>query len=160
MRRSSPGGERFAILVPLAVVACQDSTNSEAPVAIEATTFAPALGVNLAGSTKTADGLYYRDISVGTGATVASGQTIGTRYTGWLANGSQFDSNQAPATPLTFKIGVGQVIQGWDKGIVGMKVGGTRQLIIPSSLGYGASGQGPIPPNAVLVFNVTVSSAQ
>lgn len=149
----------FALPLVLAA-ACQDSTNNSTPVAIEATSFASALGVNLAASTKTADGLYYRDITVGTGATVVSGQTVYTYYTLWLPNGSQLETLQAPSAPINFKLGTGAVIQGWDKGIVGMKVGGTRQLIVPSSLAYGASGQGAVPSNSVLVFNVTVTTPQ
>ncbi len=116
---------------------------------IETTTFAPALGVNLAASTKTASGLYYRDISVGAGATLAANQNVNVRYVGSFVNGSTFDAGTIP-----FKLGVGQVIKGWDEGLIGMKVGGKRQLIIPPSLAYGASGLGSIPPNTVLVFTV------
>ena len=116
---------------------------------IESTTFAPSLGVNLSASTKTASGLYYRDIRVGTGATLAAGQNVNVRYVGSFVNGTTFD-----AGPIPFQLGVGRVIKGWDEGLVGMKVGGSRQLIIPPSLAYGATGSGPIPPNTVLVFTV------
>lgn len=126
---------------------------------IEETTFAASLGVNLAASTKTANGTYYRDLVVGTGATVASGQTLTVRYTGWLANGTQFDTNTTKADPLVFKLGSGQVIAGFDDGLVGAKVGTQRQLIIPPSLGYGPYDYGPIPGNSVLVFKVEVISA-
>jgi peptidylprolyl isomerase len=78
------------------------------------------------------------------------------KYTGWLANGTQFDSNQTSG--FRFSLGAGEVIRGWDLGVPGMKTGGTRQLIIPPALGYGASGTGPIPGNAVLIFNVTMVS--
>ncbi len=125
---------------------------------IEETTFASSLGVDLAASTKTANGTYYRDLVVGTGAAVASGQTISVRYTGWLANGTQFDSNTTKADPLTFKVGSGQVIAGFDDGLVGAKVGSQRQLIIPPSLGYGPYDYGPIPGNSVIVFKVEVIS--
>ena len=125
---------------------------------IEETNFASSLGVNLAASTKTANGTYYRDLVVGTGATVASGQTISVRYTGWLANGTQFDSNTTKAEPLTFKVGSGQVIAGFDDGLIGAKVGSQRQLIIPPSLGYGPYDYGPIPGNSVIVFKVEVIS--
>ena len=114
----------------------------------ESTTFAASLNVNLATSTKTASGLYYRDITVGTGKTVTAGDSLNVKYSGALANGQIFDSGT-----YGFKI-PGQVIQGWNEGLLGVKVGGTRQLIIPPSLGYGSSGSGPIPPNAVLVFTV------
>ncbi|MBC7673902.1 MAG: FKBP-type peptidyl-prolyl cis-trans isomerase [Polaromonas sp.] len=106
--------------------------------------------MNLAASTKTASGLYYRDITVGTGKTIVAGDSINVKYSGALANGSVFD----PGTrPYGFTI-PGSVIQGWNEGLLGMKVGGTRQLIIPPSLGYGANGRDQIPPNAVLVFTV------
>ena len=137
---------------------------SDAPTApaatIETTTFAAALGVNIASSTKTTSGLYYRDIVVGTGALVTSGQTLGMHYTGWLANGTQFDINGPTATPFSFVLGTGNVIAGWHLGIAGMRVGGQRQLIIPPSLGYGAQANGAIPGNSILVFNVTVVSAR
>ena len=138
-------------LLPLAFAAClgDSTTTSSYPlVPIESTTFAPSLNVNLAASTRTASGLYYRDISVGTGKTVTAGDNVNVKYTGALANGSVFDSGTY-TTPIP-----GNVIAGWNEGLIGVKVGGVRQLIIPPSLGYGSSGSGPIPPNAVLVFTV------
>ena len=138
-------------LLPLALSAClgDSSTTSDYPlVPIESTTFATSLGVNLAASTKTASGLYYRDITIGTGATIVAGTALNVKYSGALANGSVFDSGTYPFTIP------GQVIQGWNEGLLGMKIGGSRQLIIPPSLGYGANGSRSIPPNAVLVFTV------
>jgi FKBP-type peptidyl-prolyl cis-trans isomerase FkpA len=126
---------------------------------IESTTFAPELQVDLAASTKSASGLYYRDMDPGSGPVVAPGQQVSVFYTGWLANGQQFDSN-AGGSPFSFRLGARRVIDGWDQGVAGMRVGGKRQLIIPAALGYGAAGSGPIPPNAILVFNVEVISAQ
>ena len=150
---------RFLLACSALLAACgSDSATSEPPT-IEGTTFATALGVNLTGSTKTATGLYYRDLSVGSGATVTTGMTAAVRYTLWLANGTQIESN-ASGAPYTFQVGAGQVIDGWDQGIPGMKVGGSRQLIIPPSLGYGAGGSGPIPGNSILVFSVQIVSAQ
>lgn len=138
------------------------SDEPTAPVAtsIETTTFAPVLGVNIASSTKTTSGLYYRDIVVGTGALVATGQSLSMHYTGWLADGTQFDINGPNDTPFPFVLGVSNVIAGWHLGITGMRVGGQRQLIIPPSLGYGAQANGKIPGNSILVFNVTVVSAK
>jgi FKBP-type peptidyl-prolyl cis-trans isomerase FkpA len=153
---SAPGNFRIApLFFALALAACAAAV---VPT-IETTTFAPALGVNLAASTKTADGAYYRDLAVGAGAAVTAGQTLSVHYTGWLADGTEFDSN-AGAGAFSFRLGAGQVIGGWDEGLAGVKVGSTRQLILPPSLGYGASGYGPIPPNAMLVFNVQVDAAQ
>ena len=127
---------------------------------IEGATFAPSLGVDLSASTKTSTGLYYRDLITGPGTTAASGHSLSVHYTGWLANGTQFDTNVAPAIPITFTLGIGQVIAGWDQGLVGMKVGGRRQLIIPSALGYGSMAYGTIPANSILVFSVDLVSTQ
>lgn len=103
----------------------------------------------------TESGLIYEDITVGTGATAASGQTVTVHYTGWLTNGTKFDSSKDRNQPFNFHLGAGEVIRGWDEGVAGMKVGGTRKLTIPPQLGYGARGAGGvIPPNATLVFEV------
>jgi FKBP-type peptidyl-prolyl cis-trans isomerase FkpA len=144
----------------LSLGACgSDAATAPIPT-IETTTYAAALGVDLAASTKTTSGLYYRDIVVGTGAAVANGQTVSVHYTGWLTNGTQFDANGPTATPFSFVLGTGNVITGWHIGVAGMRIGGQRQLLIPPSLGYGAQGSGPIPGNAILVFNITVVSAK
>jgi hypothetical protein len=117
-------------------------------------TFAPALGVDLAKMTKTPSGLAYRDVRVGSGAAAAAGQTVSVHYTGWLPNGSKFDSSRDRNQPFDFPLGGGQVIRGWDEGVVGMRVGGRRLLVIPPGLAYGPSGSDPIPPNATLVFDI------
>lgn len=135
-------------------------TPPAAPSGIESTSFAPALGVDLAASTKTPTGLYYRDLQVGSGPAVAAGQRASMRYTGWLADGTQFDSNSPDGAPYVFIIGAREVIDGWDQGVTGMRVGGRRQLIIPPALGYGAAANGPIPANAVLVFTVELLGVQ
>ncbi len=139
-------------------VACGD--NSPTAVPIEQTSFAPALDVNLSQSTKAPSGLYFRDLTPGTGAVLANGQSVGMRYVGSFANGAEFDSNAPPKPIFSFTLGSGQVIKGWDLGLLGMKVGGRRQLIIPPSLGYGRDDYGPIPGNSVLVFVVDAVSAQ
>ena len=146
----------LALFAQLAFVGCLQGSDAITfpDVTVENTVFAASLGVNLASSTKTASGLYYHDLTVGTGATLASGDSIGLHYHGYLSNGTQFDSNVSPATPFQFKLGVGRVIPGFDEGVIGMKVGGSRQLIIPSRLAYGSSGFRTIPPNQNLVFVV------
>jgi FKBP-type peptidyl-prolyl cis-trans isomerase len=103
----------------------------------------------------TASGLKIREYKIGTGPVAVAGNTVQVHYTGWLENGTKFDSSLDRGQPFEFKLGAGQVIKGWDEGVAGMKVGGKRQLIIPSSLGYGPGGAGSaIPPNATLVFDV------
>jgi len=103
----------------------------------------------------TASGLKYTDTKVGTGAEAKAGQTAVVHYTGWLTNGTKFDSSKDRGQPFSFPLGGGRVIKGWDEGVQGMKVGGSRKLTIPANLGYGAQGAGGvIPPNATLVFDV------
>ncbi len=103
----------------------------------------------------TASGLTYEEIEAGTGATALSGQKAKVHYTGWLKNGQKFDSSKDRHDPFEFTLGAGQVIKGWDEGVVGMKVGGKRKLTIPAALGYGSRGAGGvIPPNAELIFEV------
>ncbi len=99
--------------------------------------------------------LQMEDLVVGTGPEAKKGQTVSVHYTGWLTDGKKFDSSKDHGQPFSFALGRGQVIQGWDEGVVGMKVGGKRKLTLPPELGYGARGAPPeIPPNATLVFEV------
>jgi len=106
--------------------------------------------------------LQVKDNKIGSGAEATSGKTVSVHYTGWLydakaadRHGKKFDSSKDHGEPFSFKLGAGQVIRGWDQGVAGMKIGGTRTLVIPSDLGYGARGAGGvIPPNATLVFDV------
>jgi FKBP-type peptidyl-prolyl cis-trans isomerase len=103
----------------------------------------------------TSSGLTYQDVVEGTGAEATKGQQVSVHYTGWLMDGTKFDSSKDRNDPFEFHLGGGQVIKGWDEGVAGMKVGGTRKLTIPPSLGYGARGAGGvIPGNATLVFEV------
>jgi FKBP-type peptidyl-prolyl cis-trans isomerase len=103
----------------------------------------------------TPSGLKYTDLKVGDGEEAKSGQVVNVHYTGWLENGTKFDSSLDRKQPFSFKLGAGQVIQGWDQGVAGMKVGGRRKLIIPPGLGYGGqSVGGVIPANSTLIFEV------
>lgn len=103
----------------------------------------------------TASGLVYEELTIGAGAEARAGVPVTVHYTGWLTNGTKFDSSKDRDDPFVFHLGAGQVIKGWDEGVAGMKVGGIRKLTIPPQLGYGARGAGGvIPPDATLVFEV------
>ena len=103
----------------------------------------------------TDSGLKFEDTVIGEGATAQAGQQVSVHYTGWLENGTKFDSSKDRNAPFNFSLGAGMVIRGWDEGVAGMNVGGTRKLTIPSELGYGAAGAGGIiPPHATLIFEV------
>jgi peptidylprolyl isomerase len=161
MRRTRLRTLLLALTLALPFTGCGggDATAPRAAATVEATTFAPSLGIDLsaAGWTKNAAGLYTRTLSSPAGAapTAANGQRVTVRYTGWLANGTQFESST-----YAFALGRGEVIAGWDQGIAGMRVGERRRLLIPPALGYGARGSGPIPGNAVLVFDVELLAAE
>lgn len=106
-------------------------------------------------------GLKYEDITQGEGTKAEAGKHVSVHYTGWLENGSKFDSSLDRHEPFSFALGRGQVIRGWDEGVAGMQVGGTRRLTIPPQLGYGSRGAGGvIPPNATLIFEVELLDVQ
>jgi FKBP-type peptidyl-prolyl cis-trans isomerase FkpA len=106
-------------------------------------------------STTTASGLVIEELAIGSGDTAIAGKKVSVHYTGWLTDGTKFDSSKDRGNPFIFPLGKGHVIKGWDEGVAGMKVGGKRKLIVPSALGYGSRGAGGvIPPNATLVFEV------
>jgi FKBP-type peptidyl-prolyl cis-trans isomerase len=102
----------------------------------------------------------FATISEGSGAEAAAGKKVSVNYRGWLTNGQIFDENIDPSKPFSFALGSGQVIRGWDQGVAGMRVGGERLIIIPPAVGYGSTGKGPIPGNAVLVFDVKVVAVE
>lgn len=105
--------------------------------------------------------LIIEDILVGTGSEAIAGNTVTVHYTGWLTNGTKFDSSKDRNDPFVFPLGAGHVIRGWDQGVAGMKAGGKRKLTIPPEMGYGERGAGGvIPPNATLVFEVELLAAR
>jgi len=148
----------LAIIALLAVPGSAQGGNSQAGTANKAAGDGPNK-VEGAGK-KTADGLQYWDIKVGSGAEAHNGQKVKVNYTGWLTNGKKFDSSVGKA-PFSFRIGAGDVIKGWDEGVAGMKVGGKRQLKIPYELAYGTKGYpGVIPPFSTLIFDVELLDVQ
>ena len=154
-----------ALIAPLAAlaIACggDDSpTGNSSPSNPATETFASSLGIDIASMTKRSDNLYIRDITVGTGVEAVAGRTVRMHYTGWLANGTQFETSIGGNPLDPFTLGSGRVIRGWDQGIVGMRVGGKRRLVIGSELAYGATGQGSIGPHQTLIFDVELVSAQ
>jgi FKBP-type peptidyl-prolyl cis-trans isomerase FkpA len=111
--------------------------------------------LNTMAAITTASGLIIEELVVGSGEEAVAGQYVTVHYTGWLTDGSKFDSSKDRGDPFEFPLGAGHVIKGWDEGVQGMKIGGSRKLTIPANLGYGARGAGGvIPPNATLVFEV------
>jgi len=154
-------------VIVLAIAACSKPTSPGSTFAasvpggpgnplLEAATYNPSLQVDLAASTKSASGLYYRDLVVGTGDEAVGGKTVTAKYDGTLADGTRFD-----AGTYSFQLGARRVIRGWDEGVAGMHVGGKRQLIIPPDLGYGDGGMPPrIPGGAILVFSIELVSVQ
>jgi FKBP-type peptidyl-prolyl cis-trans isomerase FkpA len=164
--RSHVATARRLLLAPLIaattiLTACgTDSTAPSTPSNPAVETFNATLGVNIANMTKRSDDLYVQDLVVGSGTEAVAGRALRMTYTGWLANGSRFDSNVGGAS-LNFTLGTGRVIAGWEQGLVGMRVGGKRKLVIGSLLAYGSRGSGAsIPPNATLVFDVELLGAQ
>jgi FKBP-type peptidyl-prolyl cis-trans isomerase FkpA len=148
----------LALLVSAAACGGDSTTAPNEPSDPATETFAASLGVNISQMTRKSADLYIQDLVVGTGTEAANGRLIRVTYTGWLKNGTQFDSNVGRATiPLT--LGNHEVILGWDQGLGGMRVGGKRRLVIGSNLGYGPGGSPPkVPPNATLVFDVELVS--
>ncbi|MEO8296067.1 MAG: FKBP-type peptidyl-prolyl cis-trans isomerase [Gemmatimonadota bacterium] len=164
MRALSRTAAVYALSLVLLTMGCsldtfRKKTPSSGSGEPETLTYASELGVDLSKMTRTSSGLYYLDKQVGTGATAAAGNVVLVGYKGWLANGRLFDQS-GEGDPIRFVLGSGRVIQGWDEGIEGMRVGGKRLLVIAPSLGYGAQSPGAgIPPNATLVFDVTLEGA-
>ncbi len=148
-----------AVVAGLALVACGGGEEEAVPAVSPVATVAGAEGgpPPVSGEPITTEsGLQIIDIAAGSGQEAQAGQTAVVHYTGWLADGTKFDSSLDRGQPFSFTLGAGQVIRGWDEGVVGMKVGGKRRLIIPPDLAYGAQGvpRAAIPPNAELTFDV------
>jgi len=158
----------LAALILIALAGCQEKTTQGKSGGATATAQTPgttptadSTGAGMSGTqagaaaeVTTPSGLKYQDLVLGDGAVAEAGKQVSVHYTGWLTDNTKFDSSVDRGQPFEFILGQGQVIRGWDEGVRGMRVHGKRRLTIPSDLGYGPRGQGPIPPNATLIFEV------
>lgn len=139
----------FLLLLIVPLLSACDSTTNQNEIDVP-----PPRVVADTAYTVTDTGLKLFDFVVGTGPIAESGDQLLVEYDGWLTNGDVFDSSRFTGRPIAFILGRGQVISGWDEGLLGMHVGGERQLVIPPELAYGTRGRGTIPPNATLIFEV------
>ena len=144
----------LAVLTLVFLLACDLNDFRSRPVS-DPNAFASALDVQPEKLTTSPTGLRYRDLAAGSGPVARAGETVRVRYTGWLTSGQKFDSGV-----FSFTLGRQQVIEGWDQGLEGMRVGGRRKLVIPPELGYGPQDMGEIPPNSTLVFDVELLGVQ
>jgi FKBP-type peptidyl-prolyl cis-trans isomerase FkpA len=149
---------RSLLLLPVLLAACAPGTNATYQGCKTMSSTANISVTPMVDTTqlrRTASGLGIQELVVGTGATAEPGRWVGLHYTGWLTDGTEFDSSRRGRELLKFPLGQGRVIAGWEEGVAGMKVGGRRKLVIPPALGYGDAGAGGvIPPGATLVFDV------
>lgn len=165
------GFSQYLFPAPAADQAVQNADTSVTGAAMNGSATASATGTNGTATaapvasanqlpTPKANQLLVHDLVVGTGTEAVAGDTVTVDYVGTLQNGTKFDSSVDRGTPFTFTLGAGQVIKGWDQGVVGMKIGGVRLLVIPPDLGYGASAVSTIPANSVLVFEIKLEGVK
>jgi FKBP-type peptidyl-prolyl cis-trans isomerase FkpA len=147
-------------VIPLLAAAAMLSSCAAATIPLEEVQFAPQLNVDLAAMERLPAGVYIRDLRVGAGGQARWNQRLAVHYVGWLPDGTQFDGVAAPSPPVEFSLGGGQVIRGWELGLVGMREGGQRMLVVPPRLGYDSQRTGAVPPNSVLVFVVELLRAR
>lgn len=153
MMRAILGG----LLILGVAAGCDDPTGPSDPTEL---TYAAELDIDFSRMTKTATGLWYEDLTIGDGPQVTPGDRVRVLYMGWLPDGTLFDSNEDPENPLEFRVGLGQVIDGWDEGLLDMRPGGVRKLVIRPGLAYGNRSAGTIPANSTLVFTINLLGYQ
>lgn len=146
------------VTVAALMTACASGPPRVSPV-IVAAQFDPSLGVVIAEMTRTRNGAYYRDVSVGSGPLATRGSQVNMRYSLYLPDGTLIEGGPNDP-PITVELGRGEVIRGWDEAIPGMRVGGIRKIVVPPELAYGRQGAGRVPPNTVLVFDVQLTSTR
>jgi FKBP-type peptidyl-prolyl cis-trans isomerase FkpA len=150
----------FSVVMAVVLAGCSAAAVEEAPAAPESLTLAPELGIDLAAMQRLESGVRVRDMRMGEGPTVRRGDDVSVRYVGWLPDGTLFDAVVPPNAPREFRLGGGEVIRGWEQGVLGMRVGGQRQIIVPPAQGYGRRSVAGIPPGSTLVFLVELVSAR
>jgi peptidylprolyl isomerase len=149
------------VLLLLLLAACASGATPEAATVTAPVAFAPTLSVDLAAMTRRPSGLYLRDLDAGAGEEAARGRRVTVRYTGWLPDGTAFDGTEGGGGPVTFRLGAGTAIRGWEEGLIGLREGGRRQLVVPPRLAYGGRGlAGKVPPDATLVFVIELVSVR
>ena len=149
-------GGRF--VAGLGMVAALAGCGDDPFQVIDEVTFASSLNIDLSAMQLLASGLYVVDVVVGTGEEVVLGTTVVVTYTGWLTDGTQFDSGTLSFPTFPFLTGDNRVVLGFEEGVLGMLAGGTRRIIIPPHLGYGSQARGSIPPGSIMIFEITVDS--
>jgi FKBP-type peptidyl-prolyl cis-trans isomerase FkpA len=148
-------------LFALLIAGCSSAgVPSSGPNPFGGISFTPALQVDLGAMERTARGVYFRDLAIGEGPEARRGHRVRVHFAGFLPDGTQIDALAPPAQPMAFELGKGDVIPGWEAGIVGMREGGQRQLVVPPAQGYGSRGRGRVPPNATLVFVIKLVSVR
>lgn len=150
----------FCGLLMILLAGCGQATSGANAVPLEGVSFAPSLQVDLSQMERLGSGVYVRDLVIGTGPQVTRGTRVAMHYAGFLPDGTPVDANTPPMAPFDFVLGQGRVIRGWDDGILGMRAGGQRQLVVPPSAAYGGRRVGRVPPNATLVFVVKLVTAR
>ena len=149
------------LLFALLIAGCSSAgAPASGPSPLQGITFVPALQVDLGAMERTARGVYVRDLALGEGPEARRGHRVRVHFAGFLPDGTQIDALAPPAEPMAFELGKGDVIPGWEAGIVGMREGGQRQLVVPPAQGYGSRGRGRVPPNATLVFVIKLVSVR
>jgi FKBP-type peptidyl-prolyl cis-trans isomerase FkpA len=148
------------LMILLIATGCSAGAGSSVALGPESITFAPALQVDLGTMERTSGGVYYRDLVVGQGPSVRRGTRVSVHFAGFLPDGTQVDAVAPPAAPVEFTLGETGMIRGWQSGIIGMRAGGQRQLVVPSSLAYGGRQVGRVPPNSTLVFVIKLVTAR
>jgi FKBP-type peptidyl-prolyl cis-trans isomerase FkpA len=148
------------LAIVLLLAACREPDVIAPPRDPQQIEYAPELNVDLDDMTRTSSGLYLQDVRAGAGEVAKAGDTVRLLYAGYLPDGTLVEAILDEARTPPFVLGSGRIIPGWEEGIPGMRVGGMRKLVIPPDLGFGATGRAPVPPNAILVFDIELLSAE